>query len=214
MAGIGFIQGKDKIEGFNFKGHWMMRGDYPEHPIYLANLREPVVFADGKVSQNPDEILNGIRARVRLLSNSQTQRPEIPHPEIPIDFSPVPSGAVRLLLSEDSEAFKVLWSGSSCYLVVPADEEFKKLALEYIHSDNYEERMEGAKILSSYPGWDTITFLTQLLSDEGTHEVRYGVSNPNQKVGKIYGVRMAAYQSLLRLGVEFEKPIMEEMIEK
>lgn len=205
------VEGKGISYGFDFTGSWRMRGDYPTHPIKLTSEEAQIVLSDMRVIKDPQDILQRIRDRVKIISGPNFQPYRVPNPElVSSGFFTVPNGAVILEVPAESEAWKVLWSGSACYLVVPADEEYKTLALKLAQSSNYEQRLKGADLLGSYPGDDTVGVLKNLLNDPGTHEVTYGSMAQGQRIVPVYGVRETAYHSLQRLGVAVDKPVLKK----
>jgi hypothetical protein len=175
----------------------------------IVDLEEPArsaITAELKVLRDADQILKRVRSRIQL----QKDQPD--------RYKPVPeTGGIfwrslkgRLLLEVDfeSEAWKALYSGSACYLVVPADPSYRAQAMEMARSKHASERERGARWLVNYGDPDAVTLLKALLKD--THRDEWVGAEPRKVVRRTYPVRTAAYESLTGLGISVEKPVLEE----
>lgn len=109
--------GKDEGQGVDLSGKWVLAYDYPYGPIDLSAVdKSLIVLADMTVPKSADQIAAVIRRWVKhdlTKFSAWTEEGEL----IP-KFRHLIS---RELVPEDSEAFKILWSGSSCYLIVPTN---------------------------------------------------------------------------------------------
>ncbi|MBI3271653.1 MAG: hypothetical protein HYZ53_21865 [Planctomycetes bacterium] len=116
-----------------------------------------------------------------------------------------PPRSLRLETPEASEAFRSLFSGSACYLIVPADAEYQPKLLEETRSKDVRTRARAAWRLAQYPGPDTVETLRALLTDDGVDVLRT-LRNGKQEEERVYTVRQAAYAALKALGIAVEKP--------
>jgi len=110
------------------------------------------------------------------------------------------SRIVHSLWSEvghDSPIHRHLYSGSVCYLVVPADEKYHAHFLKLARSEVVQERVRAARELHKFPGNQTEVVLRELLTDDtGTYS--YTAQDIVSSVR--YSVRAAAARSLRKLG--------------
>ncbi|MBI3323899.1 MAG: hypothetical protein HYZ92_01285 [Candidatus Omnitrophica bacterium] len=194
--------------GVNLTQDWVLYGGYPYVPVDLVTVEKAPVAADMTVAKTADQILGNVKARLEQAANAKL--PMVSRPDVSVGFAHyAPNGAVQLEVPQNSEAFTALWNGSSCFLIVPADERYRLEALQMIRSNDDGKRIEGAQILSAYPGDDTVNILKGLLSDPGTHEETQYSSGKERKYEK-YGVREAAWQALKRLGIDVPQPVLEK----
>jgi hypothetical protein len=108
---------------------------------------------------------------------------------------------MSLPVPEGTEAYRSLYSGSACFLIVPEDPEYKAKLLKATRSSDVHERARAAYWLKHYSGDDTTRQLKVLLEDSGTSTLG-GIEGET----KVYPARQAAYLSLKALGIEVEKP--------
>ncbi len=120
------------------------------------------------------------------------------------------AGYRRIEIPFDAEIHREVHAGSTCYINVPAEENYRPLAMEKAKSQQADERMEGAQMLCNYPGPETVKLLTELLEDPFESKWSSG-SGELVKITYVYIVRRAAYESLLALGEKPEKPIFERL---
>ena len=110
------------------------------------------------------------------------------------------SRIVHSLCSEvghDSPIHRELYSGSACYLVVPADEKYHAHFLKLARSEVVQERVRAARELHKFPGDQTEAVLRELLTDD-TETYSYTAQDMVSSVR--YRVRAAAARSLRKLG--------------
>jgi hypothetical protein len=98
-----------------------------------------------------------------------------------------------------------LYSGSSCFLFVPAEEKYRAHFLKLAQSGEMYERREAARELRKFPGKDTEAVLRELLKDESEF-IWYSSADTISRVA--FGVRVAAYKSLKALG----KPVPDQIL--
>ena len=202
-------KGEKDFYGVDLTNDWVLYEGFPYLPIDLVNVNHPPAMANMHVPKDPQEIIKVVKKR--LAREKEFQRPVVSNPETRVGLAYYASnGAVQLDVPENSEAYSVLFNGSACFLIVPADNEYKLDALQKIKSSDYWERVKGAQILSSYPGEESVLALKSLLNDSETHpEGQYSSNNTKRKYEK-YGVREAAYQALQRLDVDVPRPVLEK----
>jgi hypothetical protein len=115
----------------------------------------------------------------------------------------------------ESKIHKQLYSGSSCFLIVPAEEKFRAHFMKMAGSKEPHERARAASELYKFPGKETERVLIKLLQDKTES---FGHSSADTLVRVIYSVRAAAYRSLRRLGkkvaaIDLErKPTKQEQV--
>ena len=195
--------------GVDLTQDWILYGGYPYVPLDLVTVTKAPVAADMTVARTVGQILGKVKAR--LEQAAKVKLPMVSRPDVSVGFAHyAPNGAVQLEVPENSEAYAALWSGSACFLIVPADERYQLDAVQMIRSNDYSQRLKGAQILSAYPSDDTMTILKDLLSDPGTHEETQYSSNGKERKYEKYGVREAAWQALKRLGVDVPQPVSEK----
>ncbi len=193
-------RGSKDYYGTDFSQKWVLYDGYPYVPVNIETFDRPPVLANMTTPKMADVILSAVKARLSSLNAADHVLPQVSHPEIALGFGRTPNGAVTLRVPEDSEAYRVLWSGSSCFLIVPADKEYLQKAQVLSGSEKYEDRILAAQLLASYPGEESVRNLKKLLMDTSTHTEQV-ISSAGKSVWDVYGVRQMAYQSLQRLGV-------------
>ena len=117
-----------------------------------------------------------------------------------------PTGFHSLDIPDDTPAYRALWSGSACYLTVPAAHEFKALWLKDIRSKEALTRAAAAHRLGKYPGKDIAALLKSLLRDPGTSEIGLSRGNGTTERITVYPVREAAFKVLTSWGISVPKP--------
>lgn len=148
---------------------------------------EPAFTPDFQVLSTGREILDRVRARLERMKKEEVK--EFHWFECPMD----------------SAAFKALWSGSACYLKVPADPEYRARFLEELTSEDVHVRARAAWRLSRHPGEDTVAALQPLLADPGTAVIHVFRDGKSEDV-TVWPVRQRAYDALTKLGVDAAKP--------
>jgi hypothetical protein len=114
----------------------------------------------------------------------------------------------------DSPIYERLYSGSACFLLVPAEEKHRVEFLTLAKSDKPEERLRGAHGLSLFPGHEEETerVLRELLNDKTERVSLYS----EDTIAKIdFYIRASAYRKLQELGksvpdIELERQPSDE----
>ncbi len=167
----------------------------------VRGFRSIAFTKDFRVLKREEDILKVVGRRVKLKKS-----PGLASPEKAANVFTPPSGFLRVEIPYDKEAFRALWAGSVCYLVVPADEEFKHQLLREVKSRDVWTRARAASRLTAYPGKDTVKLLRSLLADKGTAKITSYDRSKKKTTVTVYPVRQAAYEALKRLGEKVEKP--------
>ncbi len=106
----------------------------------------------------------------------------------------------------ESPIFNQLYSGSSCYLMVPAEEKYRAGFMTLARSREAHDRAKAASELAKYAGKETEAVLRELLKDDAESVSHYA----NDEIASVnYHVRAAAYQSLKALGQQLPEVAME-----
>ncbi len=161
----------------------------PTATIDLLNERrtEPVLTAEFQVLATEREILERVRARIARSAKETV------------------NGSFKVEVPTDTPAFRALYAGSSCYLVVPADPELRAGLVEQLRAVDVAVRARAAWRLSRYPGEETVAALKAALADPGTVVVRTHDGERTTDV-TTWPVRQNAYDALVVLKVEVAKP--------
>lgn len=186
------LKGTKPSDGNLFAGHWVLR----RHNQCIIDLVEPkhVYNGDGVVAKDSEEIL-------RIVANYATrERPRVP--TAPADDACRQSGCFWMPM----RALTGVIGGPCQFVTVPAEEKYRAVAMKLATSGEPSDRWKGASMLGYYPGPETVKVLLNLLKD--THEAET-FQNLGELVGISYPVREAAYSSLVALGVEADKPVLE-----
>jgi len=197
-------KGDPSIERGRYRNRWTLR----TRRTGWVDLDDPgnsAIAASFKVIKTKQEILDIVRKRAALLKRKP---PAVRADRVGIEpnvFTPQ-KGVIRLDVPFGSEAFRVLYGGSSCFLMVPADPKYKDWALKLCKSRSAWDRARGADALVNYPGDDTIKLLKSFLKDE---EASFWTDSTGKVVKVDYRVRGAAYNSLIAMGKRVEKPVLE-----
>lgn len=166
---------------------WALRGleqgvipldDKPEMGIFDTDFREHLKRAD---------ILASTRQAVRAM---QKEKPK----------------PVRVEPPWDSGVQKRLYSGSTVYLVVPADGNVEKKATAWVRSQDMQQRVDAVRILEHLKSTGNVELLKPLLADPGF----LTVTEANDSKRKRYRVREEAYRVLTAWKVDVKKPVVEE----
>lgn len=160
---------------------------------------------DCNVLTNGDDILKLVKSRIKL----NIKVPKMVLLDGIDRMSPPSSSFIRIRAWGEAEG--ALWAGSACYLVVPADDDFKIMLLKQSQDEkNVWKRATATRWLAVYPEKSTIQILQSLLKNSDTALLQqiYGdiVSNSffTEEI-TVYPVRQAAYEALTQLGVRIEK---------
>lgn len=168
----------------------------------VRGFRSVAFTKDARVLKSKEEILETVAERIKL-----DRSVDVPSPGKSANvFTPPGNGCLRVEIPADSEAFRALYSGSVCYLVVPADKEFRDQLLQQLKSKNVWTRAKAARRLAAYPGADTEKILRPLLQDPGKATLITHDEDKTEIPVEVYPVRQAAYEALKQLGVEVKKP--------
>lgn len=181
---------------------------------YAINLDRPgdrwhtAAFAtDFRVLKDRKAIMAVVEKRVAQL---KVDPPKEPLPANAANIFTPPDRFLRLDVPFDTPAHAALFAGSSAYLIVPADPEFKAKLLEQIRDPSPRERARAAALLGAYRGEETVGALKSLLNDpERTQIVTTVMLATGEKRDRkvtVYPVRQAAYDTLRRLGADVPKP--------
>lgn len=157
-------------------------------PLSLIDLSQPLknlYTKDARTLTDKSELLGICRAWSRSpIANSLMQ-------EVPME-SPI---------------HRELWGGSSVFLIVPAEDEYRARFLAQARSQDSYARQSAAAELWKFPGEDTETVLRELLNDRSENTWM----SSNDTIARIeYGVRAAASRSLQELG----KPVPQLELER
>jgi hypothetical protein len=96
-------------------------------------------------------------------------------------------------------------------LSVPVDRQLEKRAQEYLRSENYLTRAEGAKALRYFRSDENIARVKTLLNDPG-RVVR--AQDSKGAVEAFYVVRHEAYETLQAWEINVAKPVLREDVRK
>jgi hypothetical protein len=124
-----------------------------------------------------------------------------------------------LAVPGNTAVYKLLWSLSAVYLVVPIDEKLELLGKKWCLSASSFDRREGARILQYFKNEENIHLLKSLLNDpnysDGTrHRTVSGKSELELVYRKrFFYVRQAAFNALGKLEVKVDPPVLEELLE-
>ena len=104
-------------------------------------------------------------------------------------------------------------TGGHLVLSVPVDQRLEERAHDYVRSEDYHKRAEGARALRYFKSGGNIARVKGLLSDSGWAYLRRAQENDGIEV-RIYGVRLEAYQTLTAWGIDVGKPLTREEVRK
>ena len=108
---------------------------------------------------------------------------------------------------------EVYKNGSYIRVAVPIDDRLEKLAIEYLRAKDYEQRREGAILLSYFKSDENVARAKALLDDPNWGYSHRAEDNRGVEV-RSYGVREMAYSALRDWGVKVEKPVTAEEVWK
>jgi hypothetical protein len=147
-------------DGKALSGQWTLRTALENHGNPAIDLSKPkyVYGMDMTALGKSEDILKRIREWAKQPSPAEdAQRPNI---------ILVPEGALPLEIPFESAIFRDIYAGSTCYLLVPAAEEFRQKIKDMAASKQATTRAQGALLLANYPGDETKQILQKLLSDK------------------------------------------------
>lgn len=104
-------------------------------------------------------------------------------------------------------------TGGSLILSVPVDERLEERAQDYIRSESYRRREEGARALRYFKSDENVARVKSLLDDSEWAYLRHAEHNRGVEV-RVYGVREAAYRTLKAWEVNVGKPAVREEVWK
>jgi hypothetical protein len=104
-------------------------------------------------------------------------------------------------------------TGGYLRLSVPVDERLERRASDYLRSQSYRRREEGVRALRYFKSDENIARVTRLLNDPGWAYQRHAQENKGIEV-RIYGVRQEAFRTLKAWGMDVEKPVICEKVQK
>lgn len=172
----------------------------PERLVFLdaggrvartIDLAAPSPRGDGVAITTSFDVLTTREAILEVVRR-RLQRPATP------DAEPT---CLRVEVPEDSPAFGALWSGSACYLIVPADPELLPERLRATSSPEPWVRARAAWRLAAYTGGEAVAALRRLLDYEGTARLM-----GSGRDVEVYPARQTAWFALRAIGVEAARP--------
>jgi hypothetical protein len=168
--------------------------------IELVPDRLAVLTADFKLLRDPEAVIKSARETARRMPTAvkriHTFKLRVPREAIP-----------------GTEWEKYYATGGHLVLSVPVDQRLEKRAHDYIRSEDYQKRTEGARALRYFKSDDNVARVTRLLNDPGWAYLRHAQENNGIEV-RLYGVRLEAYQTLKAWGIEVGKPLTREEVRK
>lgn len=147
-------------DGKEMSGHWVLRStalNSMGNPAIELSKPKYVYSMDMTPLEKSDDILKRVRQWAKQPSPSKDAQP----PNIIV----VPGGSLPLEIPKESPIFRNIFAGSTCYLLVPAAEEFRQKVKDMTASKQAETRAQGALLLANYPGDETKQILQKLLND-------------------------------------------------
>ncbi len=177
---------------------------------YAINLTRPATRGDGVAFSVDFDILRHKYAIVktvtqRIARQQASGMPRVEHVTREHADRTSQTGFLRLEVPRDSAAFDALFLGSSCYLVVPADPEFKEKVIAQLRSPHMWDRAAAADQAQNYRSDDTIAVLTGLLTDSGVFDTKVR-KNGAWVDSPVYPVRQVAYDTLISFGLAVPRP--------
>lgn len=181
---------------------------------FAVNLTTPATDGNGSTAFTRDFGVLKARKAIREVVDKRialNRHVHVPMPRFDLQgYSSVGSGRVMMATPFGSEAFRTLYRGSGCYLIVPADADFKQQIMNDLYSPDVTGRTASAYYLSAYPGTETKWILESLLDDPGTTSRSRGKGLLTQTYD-YYPVRAAAVSSLSQLGHAAKTPQLERL---
>ena len=150
-------------------------GQFPLSVFDLSKLPTHVYSKDMRVISDPDALLTIVR------KSASCAIPDSIWVDVP----------------GDSAIHQRLYSGSACYLAVPAEEKFRARFMQLARSDKAHDRQRAAAELKKFPGPQTERVLRKLLEDGWENRSMYSADSIAMFE---YSVRAQAMQSLKALG--------------
>lgn len=149
-----------------------------------------VPTADGTILHNPDDVIRYVREVLR-------SHPGIRH----IDTFTLPKPA----------KWKKDFGEWSSGLIVPADAQLEKLALEYLRSNDAPTRTRGLDALRYFKSESNIALLKSLLNDPQFNGSPGAEFNKGIDV-RVYTIRKQAYETLKVWAVDVNEPVLKEEV--
>jgi hypothetical protein len=188
---------------------WVLRDDGNNHCAVLLGKSKrrwtftvPVLTREFAVLTDPDAIRQRVAQAARAVKKGQVPRRH------------------TLMVPADTEVYRKLWSRSAVMLTVPVDDHLEALGRHWCASRSYGERIEGARILGYFKNEKNIRLLKALLRDpDSSIETQHRtVAGRREMVlvyrKRVYRVRQLAYEALRAFGVEVERPVLEQVLER
>lgn len=176
---------------------------------YAINLASPDITGQGvafathfNVLRTKETILDAVRQRLARLGR---QGIATAHTANAANVFTPQRGFLQLEVPFETPAHQALFAGSACYLVVPADVEFRQPLMEQARSNDVWARAKAATKLANYPDDEVKTLLRPLLQDGGSAILQVGGGDQRKNV-TVYPARQAAYLTLKSLDEDVEKP--------
>jgi hypothetical protein len=107
---------------------------------------------------------------------------------------------------------KYYGTGGHLVLSVPADGRLEKRAWDYLRSENFSTRAEGARALRYFKSDENVARVKPLLKDPGRYIREHAEEGKGSEA--VYVVRYAAYETLKAWGIDVEKPVLREDVPK
>lgn len=170
-------------------------GDVALTAIDLSSDTLAVFTADLALLTKPDEVIRCFREAVRR-SPGVTRTLSVGL-KVPAE------------VSRREEQWRVRAEG--VIVAVPVDESLEKLARKLLHSEDYQQRCEGARALRYFRSDENIARAKALLDDPGYSVNRQAEHNDGVEK-RVFGVRVGAYETLKYWGIDVEKPVMQDEV--
>jgi hypothetical protein len=178
-----------------------VQGDGPTgtRVIDLADKELAVLTADFTLLRKPEDVLRSARETILRLPGVKR-----------IDTFRLQVPAATVAGTKWQTYYQ---TGGYITLTVPVDERLEKRAREYIGSQSYRQREEGAQALRYFRSDENIARVKALLNDPGWAYLKRAEENNGVEV-RVYGIRQAAYDTLNYWGVKAKMPMIRETILK
>lgn len=103
-------------------------------------------------------------------------------------------------------------TGGCLTLSVPVDQQLEKRAQDYVRSKSFRRRREGTKALMYFKSDENISLVRPLLND--TEITHVDPAYRDKPAIRVYGVRNYAYDTMKCWGIDVEKPVIREEVQK
>ena len=102
-------------------------------------------------------------------------------------------------------------TGGHLSLDVPVDRQLEKRARDFVRTESYSRRTEGALALRYFKSDENIAILKTLLTDPKWAYFKHPSQNGGVEI-RHYGVRQNAYQTLKSWGIDVPEPMIREEV--